>query len=101
MTLFSRRTLFTSALLASLAPNATLFAAEKPKEIVIDWATYNPVSLLLKDKGFLEKEFAKDGIGIRWVQTVSSSNRCNSSMPVPSTSARPRDQQRWSRRSMA
>src|SRR3954471_23900316 len=74
MTLFSRRTLFTSALLASLAPNATLFAAEKPKEIHIDWATYNPVSMLLKDKGLLEKEFAKDGITVRWVQTVSSSN---------------------------
>jgi sulfonate transport system substrate-binding protein len=74
MTLFSRRTLFTSALLAGLAPSATLFAAEKPKEIVIDWATYNPVSMLLKDKGLLEKEFAKDGIGVRWVQTVSSAN---------------------------
>src|SRR3954469_18338032 len=74
MTLFSRRPLFTSPRLASPAPNATLFAAEKPKEIVIDWATYNPVSMLLKDKGLLEKEFAKDGIGVRWVQTVSSAN---------------------------
>jgi sulfonate transport system substrate-binding protein len=74
MTVFSRRTLFASALLVGLLPSASLFAADKPKEIVVDWATYNPVSLLLKDKGFLEKEFAKDGIGIRWVQTVSSSN---------------------------
>jgi sulfonate transport system substrate-binding protein len=74
MTLFSRRTLFTSVLLAGFAPSATLFAADKPKEIVIDWATYNPVSMLLKDKGYLEKEFAKDGIGVRWVQTVSSAN---------------------------
>jgi sulfonate transport system substrate-binding protein len=74
MTVFSRRTLFASTLLVGLLPSASLFAADKPKEIVVDWATYNPVSLLLKDKGFLEKEFAKDGIGIRWVQTVSSSN---------------------------
>jgi sulfonate transport system substrate-binding protein len=74
MTVFSRRSLFASALLVGLLPSASLFAADKPKEIVADWATYNPVSLLLKDKGFLEKEFAKDGIGIRWVQTVSSSN---------------------------
>src|SRR5207344_3594811 len=51
-----------------------VFAAEKPKEIRVDWATYNPVSMLLKEKGFLEKEFAKDGIAVRWVQTVSSSN---------------------------
>ncbi len=50
------------------------FAQDKPKEIRIDWATYNPVSMLLKDKGLLEKEFAKDGIKVRWVKTVSSSN---------------------------
>src|SRR6516225_6921548 len=48
------------------------FAADKPSEIRIDWATYNPVSMVLKDKGLLEKEFAKDGIGIRWVQTLGS-----------------------------
>ena len=41
---------------------------------MIDRATYNPVSLLLKDQGLLEKEFAKDGIKITWVKTVSSSN---------------------------
>jgi len=28
--------------------------------------------MLLKDKGLLEKEFAKDGIAIRWVQTLGS-----------------------------
>jgi sulfonate transport system substrate-binding protein len=55
-------------------PSAALFAAEKPKEIYVDWATYNPVSLLLKDKGYLEKEFAKDGIKVVWVKTVSSAN---------------------------
>jgi len=48
------------------------FGADKPKTINIDWATYNPVSMLLKEKGLLEKEFAKDGIGIRWVQTLGS-----------------------------
>jgi sulfonate transport system substrate-binding protein len=51
-----------------------VFAADKPKEIYVDWATYNPVSMVLKDKGFLEKEFAKDGIKVVWVKTVSSSN---------------------------
>jgi sulfonate transport system substrate-binding protein len=74
MSLFSRRCVFASALVVGLVQSASLFAADKPKEIVVDWATYNPVSMLLKEKGFLEKEFAKDGIGIRWVQTVSSSN---------------------------
>src|SRR5688500_16142598 len=72
VTLFNRRNLLASALLAGLVPTSTLFAAEKPKTINIDWATYNPVSMVLKDKGLLEKEFAKDGIAIRWVQTLGS-----------------------------
>ena len=53
-------------------PSAALLAADKPSELRIDWATYNPVSMLLKDKGWLEKEFEKDGIKVRWVQTVGS-----------------------------
>ena len=61
-----------SALLVGLLPSTTLFAADKPSTITIDWATYNPVSILLKDKGLLEKEFAKDGIAIRWVQSAGS-----------------------------
>jgi len=77
MTKLSRRSLslqlLASLVLAGFIPTASV-AADKPKEIRIDWATYNPVSLLLKDKGLLEKEFAKDGIAVRWVKTVSSSN---------------------------
>ena len=72
MTALSRLCLVAAALL--LAPGASVYAADKPKEIRIDWATYNPVSMLFKDKGILEKELAKDGITVRWVQTVSSSN---------------------------
>src|SRR5689334_19009617 len=69
MSFVSRRSLLALGVVAWLAP-ATAFA--QPKEIAIDWATYNPVSMLLKDKGLLEKEFAKDGITIRWVQTLGS-----------------------------
>src|ERR1700728_5120137 len=47
-------------------------AADKPSQIRNDWATYNPVSMVLKEQGLLEKEFEKDGIGIRWVQTLGS-----------------------------
>ncbi len=72
MSLFSRRSLFASALVAALLPSSALFAAGKPDTINIDWATYNPVSILLKDKGLLEKEFAKDGIKVRWVQSAGS-----------------------------
>jgi sulfonate transport system substrate-binding protein len=70
MHLLTRRSLLACALVLGLAPAA--HAADKPKEIRIDWATYNPVSIVLKDKGLLEKEFAKDGIAIRWVQTLGS-----------------------------
>ena len=71
MSLFSRRSLLCSALFVGLLPT-TLLAADKPKEIRLDWATYNPVSMVLKEQGLLEKEFAKDGIAIRWVQTLGS-----------------------------
>ena len=74
MTKISRRLLLLASTLLALLPGASPQAADKPKEIRIDWATYNPVSILLKNKGLLEKEFAKDGISILWVQTVSSAN---------------------------
>jgi sulfonate transport system substrate-binding protein len=62
-------------LAASVATGLTSFATgafAQPKEIKIDFATYNPVSLVLKDKGFLEKELEKDGITVRWVQSLGS-----------------------------
>src|SRR5437764_12190208 len=72
MTILSRRAILASVLLVGLAPATSTLAADNPKEIRIDWATYNPVSMVLKDKGLLEKEFARDGISIRWVQTLGS-----------------------------
>src|SRR5437867_12471738 len=74
MTRVPRRLLLAAVLALSLIPSTPLCAADNPKEIYVDWATYNPVSMLLKDKGLLEKEFAKDGIKVVWVQTNSSSN---------------------------
>ena len=68
----SRRSLFAFTTLAALVGATTARAADKPSEIRLDWATYNPVSMVLKDKGLLEKEFAKDGVAIRWVQTLGS-----------------------------
>ena len=73
--MLSRRTLLGSAVGAGLMPLGFARgarAADKPKEIRIDWATYNPVSMVLKENGLLEKEFEKDGIGILWVQTLGS-----------------------------
>jgi sulfonate transport system substrate-binding protein len=47
-------------------------AAEAPGAVTIDYAYYNPVSLLLKKKGWLEAEFAPDGVGVRWVLSLGS-----------------------------
>jgi sulfonate transport system substrate-binding protein len=69
--MLSRRRLVLSALASGVMPGLAR-AADKPGEIRIDWATYNPVSLVLREQGLLEKEFAKDGIGVRWVQTLGS-----------------------------
>jgi sulfonate transport system substrate-binding protein len=73
--MLSRRSLLASAVGAGLVPLGVARgarAADKPGEIRIDWATYNPVSMVLKGKGLLETEFAKDGIGVRWVQSLGS-----------------------------
>jgi sulfonate transport system substrate-binding protein len=73
--MLSRRGLLASAIGAGFVPlglTRGARAADNPSEIRIDWATYNPVSMVLKQKGLLEKEFAKDGIGIRWVQSLGS-----------------------------
>src|ERR1700689_1119293 len=70
--MLSRRSFVASAIGAGLLPSRLAHAAGKPAEIRIDWATYNPVSMVLKQQGLLEKEFAGDGIGIRWVQTLGS-----------------------------
>src|SRR5215208_5962389 len=72
VTSLSRRSVLVSAVVLGLAPATAVLAADKPKEIRIDWATYNPVSMVLTERGLLEKEFAKDGISIRWVQTLGS-----------------------------
>ena len=69
----NRRT-FIKAVVAALAGLTIPIGAcvAQPKEIRIDWATYNPVSIVLKEKGLLEAELAKDGIKVRWVQSAGS-----------------------------
>ena len=71
MARISRRALALLSAMWVALPGAAI-AAEALKEIHIDWATYNPVSMVLKQNGLLEKEFAKDGINIVWVQSAGS-----------------------------
>ena len=61
-----------ATLLSLVAASLPANAAGALKEIHIDWATYNPVSLMLKEKGLLEKSFNGEGISIVWVQTLGS-----------------------------
>jgi sulfonate transport system substrate-binding protein len=60
------------ALAAIAALSFTAGAKAQVNEIRIDWATYNPVSIVLKQQGLLEKELEKDGIKVRWVQSAGS-----------------------------
>ena len=55
-----------------LAVFAAPARAAEVKEIRLDWATYNPVGLVLKDKGFLEEALKPKGIAVRWVQSLGS-----------------------------
>lgn len=67
----TRRTTLAALLGAVSLPLATARAAELD-EIRLDWATYNPVSIVIKEQGLVEKEFAADNIPVRWVQSLGS-----------------------------
>jgi sulfonate transport system substrate-binding protein len=60
------------ALGAALTAALPALAADQPSSVRVDWAYYNPVSLVLRDKGTMEEEFAKDGIKIEWVLSLGS-----------------------------
>jgi sulfonate transport system substrate-binding protein len=47
-------------------------ADDRVTRIGLDWAYYNPLSLVLKDKKWLEDEFKNDGIEIQWTQSLGS-----------------------------
>ncbi len=66
--MFSRRSLI--GVLAAVTIASPALSA--PGEIRVDWATYNPLSLVLKEKKLLEKEFEADKISIRWVLSAGS-----------------------------
>lgn len=67
---FTHRAFVLAIVLAAAVSPA--FAADKPSSIRVDWAYYNPVSLVLRDKGWMEQEFTKDGITIDWILSLGS-----------------------------
>lgn len=49
---------------------------EKPDKIKLDYAYYNPSSLVLRRNGWLEEDLAADGIEVEWVLSAGS-NKAN------------------------
>ena len=64
------RRLALSLFAVTLATSA--LAEDKPAKVALDWATYNPVSVALKAKGFLEDDLKKDGIAVEWAKSGGS-----------------------------
>lgn len=60
----------------SAAPAASDDAAAKPEIIRLDYAYYNPSSLVLRKFGWLEEALAKDNISVEWVLSAGS-NKAN------------------------
>lgn len=50
--------------------------AQTGGELTVDFATYNPLSLIIKEKGWLEDELADEGVTVKWVQSAGS-NKAN------------------------
>jgi sulfonate transport system substrate-binding protein len=59
-------------ILLTVATACSRKPAAKPRSIRLDFAYYNPVSLALKDKKFLEQDLASDGISVEWTQSLGS-----------------------------
>jgi sulfonate transport system substrate-binding protein len=60
------------SIVVGLASGCGKPSATKPRTIRLDYAYYNPVSLVLKDKKFLEQDLASDGISVEWTQSLGS-----------------------------
>ena len=59
-------------IVAGMLSGCSRKASVKPATIKLDYAYYNPVSLVLKDKKFLEQNLASDGIAVEWTQSLGS-----------------------------
>jgi sulfonate transport system substrate-binding protein len=62
------------ALVSSLIPltGCNKAVAGKPQVVKLDYAYYNPLSLVLKEKHFLEDDLAKDGVPVEWTLSQGS-----------------------------
>ncbi|MDJ0320578.1 aliphatic sulfonate ABC transporter substrate-binding protein [Pseudarthrobacter sp. PS3-L1] len=86
-TRFSRRSFLGAAALASAASLALTgcVAGEGSAQAAaggtlnIDFATYNPLSLVIKDQGWLEASLKDQGVTVNWIQSAGS-NKANEAL---------------------
>jgi len=90
-TRISRRTVLSGLIAATLALSVGPVAAQSPAPstapaivtqggtLNIDFATYNPLSLIIRQQGWLEAALADQGITVTWVQSAGS-NKANESL---------------------
>lgn len=67
---------FAACAAPTAAPAAGEAAAAKPEIIRLDYAYYNPSSLVLRKFGWLEEELSKENIQVEWVLSAGS-NKAN------------------------
>ncbi|WP_237232963.1 aliphatic sulfonate ABC transporter substrate-binding protein [Rothia nasisuis] len=90
MSLFSRLTtssallatgalLLTGCLAGENASTADTSAAAGDTTVTIDYATYNPLSLIIREKGWLETALQEQGKEVEWVQSAGS-NKANEAL---------------------
>jgi sulfonate transport system substrate-binding protein len=87
----SRRTLLGGLVAGAIALTAAPAVAQSPAAsgapavvtqggtLNIDFATYNPLSLIIRDQGWLEAALADQGITVNWVQSAGS-NKANEAL---------------------
>ncbi|HEY9616533.1 MAG TPA: aliphatic sulfonate ABC transporter substrate-binding protein [Microcoleaceae cyanobacterium] len=68
--LISITLIFCVSILNACSPNQP--TADRPDTIRLDYAYYNPVSLVLKEKGWLEDELKPDNVKVEWVLSQGS-----------------------------
>ncbi|MBF0809318.1 aliphatic sulfonate ABC transporter substrate-binding protein [Rothia nasimurium] len=71
--------LLTGCLAGENASTADTSTAAGDTTVTIDYATYNPLSLIIKEKGWLETALEEQGKDVEWVQSAGS-NKANEAL---------------------
>ncbi|NTW52800.1 MAG: aliphatic sulfonate ABC transporter substrate-binding protein [Chlorobiaceae bacterium] len=69
---FINRCIIGISTLLGLIYGGNLSAASLPAELRVDYADYNPLSVVIKKFGWLEQEFRADRVHISWVYSIES-----------------------------